>query len=62
MTSRKRQPEKNSANAEGFTDAVYENPPANLSNLPPDIVEQYIDGYEEGRIEKSEKWLIDYDN
>lgn len=62
MTSRKRQPEKNSANAEGFTDAVYENPPANLSNFPPDIVEQYIDGYEEGRIEKSEKWLIDYDN
>jgi hypothetical protein len=61
MTSRKKEPNKNNANAEGYTDAVYENPPADLSNLPSDIVEQYIAGYEEGRIEKLERWWIDYD-
>ena len=59
--SRKREPERNSANAEGFMDALYENPPADLSKLSPDTAEQYRDGYEEGRIEKLEKWLIDYD-
>lgn len=58
MTSRKREPEQNSANAEGYTDAVYENPPANLADLPPDTVEQYVAGYEEGRIEKLEKWIV----
>ena len=62
MTSRKREPNKNSANAEGFADAIYENPPANLADLPLDTVEQYIAGYEEGRIENLEKGLIQYDN
>lgn len=61
MTSRKREPNKNSANSEGYTDAVYENPPANLANLPPDTVEQYVAGYEEGRLETMEKWLIPND-
>jgi hypothetical protein len=58
MTSRKREPERNSANAEGFADAIYENPPANLADLPLDTVEQYIAGYEEGRAETMEKWII----
>lgn len=52
----------NSANSEGFTDALLENPPANLQNLPKGLVEEYIAGYEEGRIENLEKWLIQYDN
>lgn len=60
--SRKREPERNSANAEGFADAIYENPPADLSNLPPDTVEQYIAGYEEGRAETMEKWITVNDN
>ena len=58
MTSRKREPNKNSANSEGYTDAIYENPPANLSKLPIDTVEQYVAGYEKGRIENLEKWII----
>jgi hypothetical protein len=44
MTSRKREPNKNSANSEGYTDAVHVNPPANLAGLPPDTVEQYVAG------------------
>ena len=60
--SRKREPQRNSANSEGYTDALYENPPANLTDLPTDTVEQYVAGYEEGRIEKLEKWMIVNDN
>lgn len=62
MTSRKRKPNKNSANAERYTDAVYENPPAKLADLPLDTVEQYVAGYEEDRVEKLEKWMIVNDN
>ena len=28
---------------------------------PPDTAKQYVSGYEEGRIENLEKWLIEYD-
>lgn len=51
-----------SANSEGFYDALFENPPANLQDLPEGLVKEYVAGYEEGRVENLEKWLIEYDN
>lgn len=44
---------------EGLDDALLENPIPNLENISKEASEQYKKGYENGRIEKLEKWLID---
>ena len=47
-----------SIHSAGYRDAVNENPPANLTQASPVAKEQYSAGYEEGRVEKSERWII----
>ena len=47
---------KKSAHLNGWLDGRYEHPPANIKNESKEVQEEYIAGYEEGRIETSEKW------
>lgn len=45
-----------SAHLTGFQDGHFGNPPADLSKVDKNTKEEYTAGYEEGRIETSEKW------